>query len=277
MAGVQRQAAGLLQRAAVGAGVAPRVVQAEGRHGQHHHARVHLAQRRIVQPQLGQHLGRIVLHHRIGAMHQLLEQALAFGLGQVQGDAELAPVHQVEVRLLLIQPVAVELFGVIGAAPPVRVAGAFHLDDFSPQVGQHARGKRPGPAHGQVHHAQPGQRQLACRRRCPLRHGTLQARRAVVGTVRPQQRRPAAQQRPGRIQALRQHRPSNCAAPAAPAQRPCARGAPPAPAAAPWWARSPPGACSPSAAQTIPACCATGTRLSAARRSGRHVPYGPAR
>ncbi|MNL15751.1 hypothetical protein D3C87_1367610 [compost metagenome] len=151
--GVLRQAASLLQRAAIGPDRAPFIARPECRHGYHDQSRIDLGQHGIVQPEFGQHLGRVVLDDDIGLGHQIEQDRTSLSTGQIERDAQLVAVHQRKVRVLFVQLFLIELIGVMRAPPPVRIARAFHLDDFRAKVRQRPCRQWPGPPHRQIHHA----------------------------------------------------------------------------------------------------------------------------
>ena len=97
-AGDARQAGALLERRAVGARLLPRAGAAEGRHRDHDQRRIHLGELGIVEAELAQHLGGVVLDHRVGALHQRLGERHAVGHGEVERDRALAAIHDVEAR-----------------------------------------------------------------------------------------------------------------------------------------------------------------------------------
>ena len=111
-------------------------------------ARVGLAERGVIEPVLGHGAGLEVFGHHISRAGEPTRQRRALGLVQVNGNALLVAVEHRKETGTGAQQMA-------GAVALDRL----HLDHLGPQVGQHHAAGRPHHHVGELHHAQPGERQ----------------------------------------------------------------------------------------------------------------------
>ena len=117
---------------------------------EHHQARVPGVDRLVVDAPAGEGTGAVADDQHVSAVQELVEEVLALGLTEVEGDTSLVPAdtlpHQADAVL---------------AVPPSaeRVAGArlLDLDDLGTELTQRGGDHRSGHQRGRVDHPQPGQ------------------------------------------------------------------------------------------------------------------------
>ena len=180
----------------VGAQIPQRPLLSGGGYGRHYDVRLDGAQGIVAQPQAFHYARREVFDNHITAGGQAPGQRRRFRLGNVEGNAELAPVHIVE-HWVLFRVGAVANDGAAHSHIVQPLAG-FHLDDLGAQVGQYHPRDGAGQHPAEVQDAVSGQGAGAVRggvgRRwgvvgghwvpfpCDLsgRGGTIQAARAGI-------------------------------------------------------------------------------------------------
>ena len=200
----RRQPRRLFERRAIGADAAPRAAHAESRHRHHHEPGIDRMHRLGVEAETRQHVGGIIVDHRVGVGEQTPEQRQALGMSEVERDAALVAVHHLEPIVLFVGAFGVIRPARIGAAKPIRILAGFDLDDICTKVAHLPRRGRPGPAHREIDDTQAFQRQriVWCRR----------ARRAALmgsegrTVMLAGERRCAVRQRARLREILRQHR-----------------------------------------------------------------------
>ena len=178
--GDAHQAAHALDGVVVAGALPVRAGLAKTRDGAVDQARVDGAQALEVQPVAGHVPDLVVLDEDMGVLHQLADEGLALGLGDVAGDG----------ALVAVGAQVVGGFGGVGAVPPpqkrrtpaagvvatgVAVAGrALNLDDVGAEVGQGLCAPGSGEHAGQVEYADTIQSVHAV----IVAHAGLEARRA---------------------------------------------------------------------------------------------------
>ena len=102
VAGDVAHAAQPLCTGAKGYVIAPRAGPPEGRHGDHDEVGAEGAEVAVGKAEVGHDAGAVVLDDDVAYGNKLLEQGLAAGVGEVQGDAALGAVDLVETGVLVI-------------------------------------------------------------------------------------------------------------------------------------------------------------------------------
>ena len=158
-AGDAHQAAHALDGVVVAGALAVGAGLAKAGDGAVHQAGVDGAQALEVKPVAGHVAHLVVLHEHMGVLHQLADQRLAFGLGDVAGDGALVAVGAQVVggfgRVCAVTPAQkwrAPAAGVVAAG--VAAAGrSFDLDHIGAEIGQGLRAPGPGEHAGQIEYA----------------------------------------------------------------------------------------------------------------------------
>ena len=147
-AGERGQSGGVFQGRSVSATIAPGIAGSESGHRQHDQAGPDVFQHGVIQAELAQHVGGIILDNGVRCSNELFQQRHALGVRKVEGDIQFVAVHQLEPRDFFVFLFCDERRPQIGAAPPIGILAGLHLDDFGTEFAQVARGGGTGPAHG---------------------------------------------------------------------------------------------------------------------------------
>ena len=165
----------------------------------HDQVGLHLAQRLVVEAQPDHGLGRERLQGHVGPAHEVERGPAGLGLGQVEGQAQLARVDVAELQGPL--GVGLVVLEVARRAQRVEVVDRLHPHDGGAQVGQGAAGLGPGEHPHEVGDLEPLERpggRCAARRRTAAPSGArpprggAEARPAPTPCGHPAGRRRAA-------------------------------------------------------------------------------------
>jgi hypothetical protein len=108
-------------------------------------------QRRDIESEAVESAGSEVLHHDVGACHELVGDLDAVRVLEVERDAALAAVQPGEPGRLTVDDAVV-------VAGKVALTAAFDLDDVGAEVGEMARAKRRRDSLLEADNAQTGER-----------------------------------------------------------------------------------------------------------------------
>ena len=133
-----------LHQVVVGRPGGPRPLAAVARQVQADKARVHRREGRMRQPQLAGLVAAQVVHHRVGALGQGMENTLPLGRLEVEREALLAAVEGLEEQAVVAtEEMGPRLAGIV-AAGAARACRRLDLDDLRAHVGHVQRTERSG-------------------------------------------------------------------------------------------------------------------------------------
>ena len=123
--------------------------------GGEHDARVDRLQCLVAQARAIEHAAAEVLDHDVAVRGELADDALAFGVLQVEREPALVAVGEAELRRAV--PPAVVVVHLADDAEGIEIGARFDLDHVGAEIGQHGRGVGAGRQQAEIEDAHAGE------------------------------------------------------------------------------------------------------------------------